>query len=995
MAPYLCHSLDCPSSPVRLMTWNNCLELADKTQKTKHAEAKHELLERGIYCITFIFGIQVCFGFTANRLKRSESDWDEGKRTTLSDSPWISTSGSCKGRCFELQEADPPACRCDNLCKAYNSCCQDFDQHCLKTAMDLTWQLPHDIIPGPDPKWVPATARGWSCKERCGDARSDEYACHCSEDCLTKGDCCTDYQVSCKGGTRWVDDECEDLKQSECPAGFVRPPLIIFSVDGFRASYMKEGIKVMPNIYKLRTCGTHAPYMRPVYPTKTYPNLYTLATGLYPESHGIVGNSMYDPVFDANFSLRSREKFNNRWWGGEPIWITAEKQGVKAATFFWPVSIPQQRRVLSILYWLNLPDNERPYVYALYSEQPDQTGHKYGPFSTELTNQLKEIDGIVGMLMDGLKQMKLHRCVNIMFVGDHGMEEATCERTEFLTSYLNNVDDFSFLPGSLGRLRTKTGLPKHDPKVVVANLTCKKPDQHFKPYLKQHLPKRLHYANNRRIEDVHLLVDRKWHVAKKPVDVYKRATKCGFHGDHGYDNKINSMQTVFVAYGPTFRYKTKVLPFENIELYNVMCDLLSLKPAPNNGTHGSLNHILRSGSHKTVMAEEVSKPVPFSSSTSLNEEHGCTCEDKNKAEELNKRLFDKTTDDVAIDELSNEIKEVPPRTTGLHSEDGFTGSAYLERLSGSSEDAALSISSWENQQESSGMAVTSGADKNLLYGRPAVLMKNKYSILQHRDFVSGYSETLKMPLWTSYTISKQTELSGIPDYLSNCVRPDPRISPSHSQTCSAYKADKQMSYGFLFPPQLSSSADSKYEAFLLSNVVPIYPAFKKIWNYFQRVLVKRYALEKNGVNVMVGPIFDYDYDGLYDTSDKIKAHVNGIIPVPTHYFCIITSCLDYKQPVDNCDGKLDVMSFIIPHRPDNDESCSFTKAGPQGSSKVRSKGMSSEDESKWVEELLKMHTARVRDIEQLTGLDFYRKTNRVYTEILSLKTYLHTFESEI
>ncbi|XP_072266801.1 autotaxin isoform X9 [Pyxicephalus adspersus] len=842
-----------------------------------------------IYCIPFLFGIQVCFGFTANRLKRSESEWDEGIASVLADSPWISTSGSCKGRCFELEEASAPACRCDNLCKSYNSCCQDFDQHCLKTA------------------------RGWSCKDRCGEARIEDSACYCSEDCLVKGDCCTDYQIQCKAGTRWVEEDCDEIKQPECPAGFDRPPLIIFSVDGFRASYMKEGAKVMPNIYKLRTCGTHSPYMRPVYPTKTYPNLYTLATGLYPESHGIVGNSMYDPVFDANFSLRSREKFNHRWWGGQPLWITAEKQGLKAATFFWPVSIPYQRRVLTVLQWLHLPD--RPYVYALYSEQPDQTGHKYGPFSSELSSQLKEIDAIVGMLMDGLKQMKMHRCVNIIFVGDHGMEEATCERTEFLTSYLNNVDDFIFLPGSLGRLRTKNSVPKHDPKVVVANLTCKKPDQHFKAYLKQHLPKRLHYANNRRIEDVHLLVDRRWHVARKPVDVYKKTPKgCVFQGDHGYDNKITSMQTVFVAHGPNFKYKSKVPPFENIELYNVMCDLLGLKPSPNNGTHGSLNHLLKAPTHKPAMPDEASKPVAVVvSPATVNEELGCSCDVQNKAEELNKRLYIKAAD-----------------------------------------------------------------EKNPLYGRPAVLFKTKYSVLHHSDFVSGYSESLMMPLWTSYTISKQAELFGIPDYLSNCVRLDPRISAGHSQSCSAYKADKQMSYGFLFPPQLSSSSDAKYDAFLITNIVPMYPAFKKIWNYFQRVLVKRYASERNGVNVITGPIFDYDYDGLYDTSDKIKTFVEGFIPVPTHYYSIITSCLDYTQAADNCDGRLSVMSFIIPHRPDNDESCN-----------------NSEDESKWVEELLKMHTARVKDIEQLTGLDFFRKTNRSYTEILSLKTYLHTFESEI
>ncbi|XP_044150313.1 ectonucleotide pyrophosphatase/phosphodiesterase family member 2 isoform X2 [Bufo gargarizans] len=859
--------------------------------------------------VTFIFGVQICFGFTANRLKRSESEWDEGVASVLNDPPWDSTLGSCKDRCFELQEAEPPSCRCDNLCKSYNSCCQDFDQLCLKTA------------------------RGWSCKERCGEIRNDDSACYCSDDCLARGDCCTDYQTTCKGGTRWVDDDCEEIKHPECPAGFLRPPLIIFSVDGFRASYMKEGNKVLPNIYKLRTCGTHTPYMRPVYPTKTFPNLYTLATGLYPESHGIVGNSMYDPVFDANFSLRSREKFNHRWWGGQPIWITADKQGVKAATFFWPIVITQQRRVMTVLQWLHLPDSERPYVYAIYLEQPDQAGHRYGPFSSELVNQLKDIDGVVGMLMDGLKQMKLHRCVNIMFVGDHGMEEANCEKTEFLTSYLSNVDDFAFLPGSLGRMRTKSNLPKHDPKTVVANLTCKSKDQHFKPYLKQHLPKRLHYANNRRIEDIHLLVDRTWHVAKKQVDVYKKAGKCSFQGDHGYDNKINSMQTVFVGHGPSFKYKSKVPPFENIELYNVMCDLLGLKPAPNNGTHGSLNHLLRAASHKPAMPEEASKPVPIVlSQSTVNEELGCSCDDKNKAEELNKRLNLKGTDDVAVDELSNEIKEVPPRNT----------------------------------------------DKNLLYGRPAVLFKTKYTVLYHSDFVSGYSESLQIPLWTSYTVSKQAEVSGIPDYLANCVRLDPRISPSNSQSCSAYKSDKQMSYGFLFPPQLSSSADAKYDAFLITNVIPIYPAFKKIWNYFQRVLIKRYASERNGVNVLAGPIFDYDYDGLYDTPDKIKTFVDGTIPVPTHYFCILSSCLDFNQPADSCDGRLSVTSFIIPHRPDNDESCS-----------------SSEDESKWVEELLKMHTARVRDIESLTGLDFYRKTSRSYTEILSLKTHMHTFESEI
>ncbi|XP_037829720.1 ectonucleotide pyrophosphatase/phosphodiesterase family member 2-like [Kryptolebias marmoratus] len=574
----------------------------------------------------FVWMLSVCgsdlgSGFIFGRPRR-----EDGTPTKV-ESRSGPTSGSCRNRCFELVEVEHPNCRCDNLCKTYSACCLDFTQLCLQTE------------------------GGYECsKDRCGETRNEQHACHCSDDCLIRGDCCTNYRKLCKGDTSWLQDECEEIKTAECPAGFVRPPLIILSVDGFRASYVKRGNTVIPNIEKLRTCGTHAPYMRPVYPSKTFPNLYSLATGLYPESHGIIGNSMYDPVFDATFNLRSREKLNHRWWGGQPIWITAVKQGVKAATFFWPVGIPLEKRVLTMLQWLHFPEGEsslsqlsakqiqfysgiscnsnkpRPYVYAMHCELPDTYGHRMGPMSTDLNNPLKAIDRIIGQLMDGLKQMKLHQCVNIILVGDHGMEEAHCDRTEFLSNYLTRVDDIILIPGSLGRIRSRyPNNPKYDSKAVVANLTCKKADQHFKPYLKQHLPKRLHYANNRRIEDIHLLVERKWHVARR-VPEGKR--HCGLSGDHGYDNKINSMQTIFLGYGPTFKFKTKVPAFENIELYNVMCDLLGLKPVPNNGTHGSLNHLLRSPPFRPTMPEEVSRPTASNLVPVVTDDLGCVCDEK-------------------------------------------------------------------------------------------------------------------------------------------------------------------------------------------------------------------------------------------------------------------------------------------------------------------------------------------------------------------------------
>ncbi|CAN9503607.1 unnamed protein product [Ophioblennius macclurei] len=808
-------------------------------------------------------------------------------------SEWISSAGSCQGRCFELEVADPPGCRCDNLCKTYYSCCSDFDEHCLKTE------------------------GGFECtQERCGEERNQDHACHCSEDCLEKGDCCSNYKSLCKGDTPWNQGDCEEIQAAECPAGFVRPPLIMVSVDGFRASYLKKGKTVIPNIHKLRTCGTTSPYMRPVYPTKTFPNLYTLATGLYPESHGIVGNTMHDPVFNATFSLRTREKLNHRWWGGQPIWITADKQGVKAGTFFWPWVIPLERRILTILRWLLLPDDERPYVYAVHSEQPDTFGHRLGPLSNELDNPLREIDNIIGHLMNGLKQQNLHRCVNVIIVGDHGMEEAHCDRTEFLSSYPLNIDEIQLIPGSLGRIRPRD--PKsttYDPKVVVANLTCKMPTQHFKPYLKQHLPKRLHYANNRRIEDVHLLMERKWHIARKMPE--KLRTRCGFFGDHGFDNKITSMRTIFLGYGPSFKFQKRVPEFENIELYNVMCDLLGLTPAPNNGTHGSLNDMLRDPPFVPVMPQEVTAPS-LDSDISVTSDLGCSCHDENKV-------------------VENIEAFTPPDEVDSYNQ------------------------------------------THLPFGRPAVMFDTQYGLLQHRDFISGYSRELAMPLWTSYTLSRQEDPDPASDVSPGvpCIRVDTRVSSDHSQSCSGYGQNDEMSFGFLFPPELSSTAESRHDASLITNTVPMYPAFKRVWAYLQGTLLRRFAEQNDGINVLSGPVFDLDHDGLRDSTDTMKELAGDAPPVPTHFYTVVSSCQEQNQTVEECDGALRVFSFLLPHRADNSEACN-----------------NAEDESQWVEGLLKLHTARVRDVEILTGLDLFRSTNLTYTGTLGLKTYLHTFERD-
>uniref|UniRef100_A0A3Q2XQB8 Uncharacterized protein n=1 Tax=Hippocampus comes TaxID=109280 RepID=A0A3Q2XQB8_HIPCM len=210
-----------------------------------------------------------------------------------------------------------------------------------------------------------------------------------------------------------------------------------------------------------------------------------------------------------------------------------------------------------------------------YLEEPDKSGHSFGPVSG---GSIKAVDKVVGQLMNGLKQLGLHRCVNVIVVADHGMEETSCDRKENLQELLGDVGD------SIHAARRV----EHEGDATLRPLPfcqCKSATQKLRPYLKWHLPKRLHFANSRRIEDVNVLVEPKW--------LLPGSLRFCSGGQHGYDNDVASMHAMFVAHGPKFASGTEAEPFSNIELYNLMCDVLQISPAANNGTHGSLNHLLR------------------------------------------------------------------------------------------------------------------------------------------------------------------------------------------------------------------------------------------------------------------------------------------------------------------------------------------------------------------------------------------------------------------
>ncbi|NWH81699.1 ENPP3 phosphodiesterase, partial [Piaya cayana] len=823
---------------------------------------------------------------------------------------------SCRHKCNEQQRKDVPGCQCDSGCKERQDCCWDYEDTCVEPT------------------------RSWSCTNfRCGETRIPGSYCSCSDDCLQKKDCCVNYNSVCKGEMSWAEEPCISLETPQCPAGFDLPPLILFSMDGFRAEYLETWISLLPNIEKFKTCGTHSKYMRAVYPTKTFPNHYTIVTGLYPESHGIIDNSMYDVNLNKHFSLASTEKFQPSWWSGQPIWLTAMYQNLKAGTYFWPGSdvpingtyptlyniyngsVTYEERISGILKWLDYPKSERPDFYTLYIEEPDSSGHSSGPVSGAVIKALQLADQALGMLMEGLKQRNLDKCVNLIVLADHGMEMTYCSQLEYMTNYLQQTD-FYIYAGTAARIRARN-VPKDyfTSKLMTGFFPlaqCKRSPQHFKPYLTPDLPKRFHYANNIRIDKVHLLVDRQWLAVRDASYTY-----CD-RGNHGYNNEFKSMEAIFLAYGPSFKEKVEVDAFENIEVYNLMCDLLHITPAPNNGTHGSLNHLLKKPFHNPSHAKENSSPssCPVSHLTPADD-LGCTCSDVSGMpglSELNERL-NLTTD---------EIKKA---------------NSY-----------------------------------HLPYGRPRVLQsKNVYCLLSHHHYVSGYSYDILMPLWTAYTVDKPENTSALPPTVSDCLRADVRIPADRSQNCSNYPEELAFTRSFLYPPNYSSSVLEQYDALLTSNIVPMYNASKEIWDYFHNVLLQKYARERNGVNVISGPVFDYNYDGHFDTLDEIKQHVtNTEIPVPTHYFVVLTSCKNNSYTPLNCSGSLDALSFIIPHQPDNSESCAENKTP-----------------SEWVEERLQVHSARVRDVELLTGLDFYQERNEPVSEILQLKTFLPIFETEI
>ncbi|MBD3223152.1 MAG: alkaline phosphatase family protein [Caldithrix sp.] len=370
-----------------------------------------------------------------------------------------------------------------------------------------------------------------------------------------------------------------------------KPYVIVVSFDGFRWDYTDRGLT--PNLDRLMDRGVKAQSFEPVFPSKTFPNHYSIVTGLYTPNHGLISNHFRNPYTGEEYRLGDTVSVRQaKWYRGETIWVTAQRQGVKTASFFWPGSetepgythptyfkyydgsIPHKERVDGVIEWLSLPEEQRPQLIFLYFSDTDTQGHRHGPDSPQLNAAIKLVDRQLGYLQQRLQEIGMAEQVNTIVLSDHGMSSVTPERLIRIDRFVDlsrvTIDD----GGPFMRLSVKDPYKKDD--VLEA---LQKQAEHFRVYRKTDIPNHWHYRNSPFIGDLLLVADVGWSLVKDAAEA-KRLQKPGTRGNHGYDNHALDMHGIFVAAGPAFKEGYRTGTLHNIDVYPLLVDILGLTPNP-------------------------------------------------------------------------------------------------------------------------------------------------------------------------------------------------------------------------------------------------------------------------------------------------------------------------------------------------------------------------------------------------------------------------------
>lgn len=370
---------------------------------------------------------------------------------------------------------------------------------------------------------------------------------------------------------------------------------VIVSLDGCRYDYAQA--YNTPFFSQMAHEGVSAE-MRPSFPSSTFPNHYTLATGLVPDHHGIIANRFTDKATGLVFSLSDkRTKQDPRFWGGEPIWQTLSRQGLRTGVVYWPGSdvavngkYPtyykdyEQRplltfaaRIAEVLRLLSLPEAERPQLVMAYFEEPDHSGHAYGPQSPETRRSVESMDVLMEQLYEGLRALPIADSINFIVTGDHGMTAISAERMVPIAARLDKAWVERIDYGIPTLVYTRKG---YAGKVVSALSGV----SHIRAYLKADVPSHLHYGGNANVGDVVIVPDLGWNIGDRAPH---------YKGTHGYDPAYSDMHVMFRAVGPDFkRGYAKPATFANVDVYSLLCRLAGVAPAKTDGSLDGVSDML-------------------------------------------------------------------------------------------------------------------------------------------------------------------------------------------------------------------------------------------------------------------------------------------------------------------------------------------------------------------------------------------------------------------
>lgn len=359
-----------------------------------------------------------------------------------------------------------------------------------------------------------------------------------------------------------------------------KPYVIMISIDGFRYDYAEK--YKAENLLRLSGAGVRATAMQPAFPSLTFPNHYSLATGLYPAHHGLVDNLFYDRKRDAVYKVGNRDAVEDgSWYNGVPLWVLAEKQQMVSASYFWVGSESAvqmvrptyyfkyqektgiDQRIQQVADWLSLPEDQRPHFITFYFPEVDHMGHAWGPDSDSVRNAVQLVDAAIGKMVAMVDKLALP--VNFIVVSDHGMLQVDTTHTISLPE-VPALQPMKVMPG--GEKVMLYG--KNDAEIKAAYDYLKQHENHYTAYLKKETPERWHYGQEDvydRIGDIILLAEANY--------MFKMEKKAHL-GHHGYDNNLTNMNAIFMAWGPAFKPHTRIATFENVHVYPLVARILGL-----------------------------------------------------------------------------------------------------------------------------------------------------------------------------------------------------------------------------------------------------------------------------------------------------------------------------------------------------------------------------------------------------------------------------------